>query len=214
MNDKNTTDLPAPTRIFCIGRNYAAHISEMGAPPNDQCIVFMKPVTSLVTGADVVLPRGVGSVHHEAELVVALGSGGKNIPRSKALSHIRAVTLGLDLTLRDVQAKIKEKSHPWEKAKTFDQSAPIGDFKPFDKNLDLTDIEFTCTVNGQIRQKGSTADMLFPVDRLIEILSDWWELLPGDLIYTGTPSGVGPVEPGDEVVVESPQIGRFQWLMQ
>jgi acylpyruvate hydrolase len=214
MNNKSTTPLPSPQRIFCIGRNYAAHISEMGAPPNDQCIVFMKPVSCLVTGEEVTLPRGVGSVHHEAEMVVALGRGGKNIPRCDALSHVSAVTLGLDLTLRDLQAKIKEKGHPWEKAKAFDHSAPIGEFKSYDGNSDLAAIEFTCTVNGEVRQEGTTADMLFPVDRLIEILSGWWELLPGDLIYTGTPSGVGPVEPGDVVVLESPQLGRFQWRMR
>jgi 2-keto-4-pentenoate hydratase/2-oxohepta-3-ene-1,7-dioic acid hydratase in catechol pathway len=197
-----------PRRVFCIGRNYGDHISEMGGAPDDSCVVFMKPATSLVPAGDPVeLPRGQGSVHHELEMVAAIGRGGKNIGRKTALSHVTGISLGIDLTLRDLQAGLKKGGKPWELSKAFDRSAPIGDFL----EADPAGVEMRLLVNGELRQEGCTANMLFPLERLVEILSRTWELLPGDLIFTGTPAGVGPVEPGDAITVESPQIGRFEW---
>ena len=204
-----------PRRVFCIGRNYGDHISEMGAALDDSCIIFMKPSTCLVpTGTAVTLPRGQGVVHHELEMVAAIGTAGKNIHRDKAEAHIMGITLGIDLTLREVQTGLRNKGRPWELAKAFDQSAPIGDFVELGPEIDLTAVQMRLEINGEMHQQGTTADMLFSLAQLIEILSRTWELLPGDLIFTGTPAGVGPVVPGDTLVAESPQIGRFTWTCE
>lgn len=198
-------------RIFCIGRNYAKHVAELGNTPDGDCVVFMKPPSCIVDeGEPVVLPRGIGAIHHEAELVVLLTGGGRDIAVEEALDCIAGITLGLDLTARDLQTQLKNKGAPWELAKAFDGAAPLGDFKPY-LEQDLQAIEFTCHVNGQLRQRGNTADMLYSVARQIHILSRTWTLEPGDVIYTGTPEGVGPVEPGDTIELASAGIGRFRW---
>jgi len=198
-------------RIFCIGRNYAEHIKELGNSPDDACVVFMKPASCVVpAGQRVVLPRGRGSVHHEAELVVMLAGGGSDIPMERALQNVAALTLGLDLTLRDLQNELKKKGAPWELAKSFDQAAPLGNWTPY-KGQDLQALEFSCDVNGARRQTGNTRDMLFPVARMIQILSRSWALAPGDIVYTGTPAGVGPLVPGDRVSLASAALGTFEW---
>jgi acylpyruvate hydrolase len=198
-------------RIFCIGRNYAEHIKELGNAQDDACVVFMKPASCVVpVGRPVVLPRGRGSVHHETELVVQLSGGGADIPVERALEHVAAITLGLDLTLRDLQNELKKKGQPWELCKSFDSAAPLGAWVPY-KGQDLQALEFTCEVNATRRQTGNTRDMLFPVARLIHILSRSWALARGDIIYTGTPAGVGPLVPGDRIVLAGPQLGRFEW---
>lgn len=201
-------------RIFCIGKNYADHVSELahlGYSADGDCVIFMKPASAIVAeGEPIVLPRGLGSVHHEAELVVQLTGGGRDIGVDEALDCVAGLTLGLDLTLRDLQTSLKQKGSPWELAKSFDGAAPLGDFKPF-LDHDLQALEFTCHVNGKLRQHGQTRDMLFPVARQISILSQTWALEPGDVIYTGTPKGVGPLETGDEIVLHSPALGRFRW---
>ena len=127
------------------------------------------------------------------------------------MGFISALSLGLDLTLRDVQKVQKQKGLPWEVAKSFDQSAPIGRFSPYDDSLDLENIPFSCHVNGDLRQQGNTGDMIFPITEQILQLGRIWKLLPGDLLYTGTPSGVGPLTHGDTITVESPLLGRFSW---
>lgn len=201
-------------RLFCIGKNYADHVAELahlGHAPDGDCVVFMKPASAIVPeGEPLVLPRGKGSIHHEAELVVLLTGGGSDIPLEEALDCVAGLTLGLDLTLRDLQTQLKNKGKPWELAKAFDGAAPLGDFKPF-LEQDLQALEFTLHVNGQLRQHGQTKDMLYSVARQIHILSQTWALQPGDAIFTGTPAGVAALEPGDEVLLASPQIGRFHW---
>lgn len=201
-------------RLFCIGKNYAEHVAELahlGHQADGECVVFMKPASAIVAeGEPIVLPRGRGSIHHEAELVVLLTGGGRDIPVEEALDCVAGLTLGLDLTLRDLQTQLKNQGKPWEIAKAFDGAAPLGDFKPF-LNQDLQALEFSCHVNGKLRQRGYTRDMLYSVARQIHILSQTWALLPGDAIYTGTPAGVGPLEPGDTVVLEGPGLGRYQW---
>lgn len=210
------------SRIFCIGRNYAEHIKELGgktpnaapaAPrgPDQACVVFMKPASCVVpAGQPVVLPRNRGSVHHEAELVVRLTGGGSGIPAERALDNVAAITLGLDLTLRDLQNELKKKGAPWELCKAFDGAAPLGEWTTY-QGQDLQSLEFSCDVNGARRQSGNTRDMLFPVAHLIHILSQSWALAPGDIIYTGTPAGVGPLVPGDRVTLAGPGLGRHEW---
>lgn len=201
-------------RIFCIGKNYADHVAELapkGFIDDGQCVIFMKPASCIVEeGQPIRLPKNRGSVHHEAELAILLTGGGSNIPLKRALENIAGLTLGLDLTLRDLQTELKKKGAPWEVAKAFDGAAPLGDWKPF-LGQDLQALEFTCHVNGTLRQHGRTKDMLFSVARQIHILSQTWALLPGDVIFTGTPQGVGPLVKGDRVALESPQIGKFEW---
>jgi 2-keto-4-pentenoate hydratase/2-oxohepta-3-ene-1,7-dioic acid hydratase in catechol pathway len=198
-------------RIFCIGRNYAEHIKELGNAPDEACVVFMKPASCVVpAGRPVPLPRGRGGVHHEAELVVLLTGGGADVPAERALEHVGALTLGLDLTLRDLQNELKKKGQPWELCKSFDAAAPLGDWVTYE-GQDVQALEFACDVNGQRRQTGNTKDMLFPVARQIQILSRSWALQAGDVIYTGTPAGVGPLVPGDVVTLSSPALGRHEW---
>ena len=206
--------LPAPQRIFCVGRNYADHAKELGnlmPAAGSIPIIFMKPITSLVQGSTLSLPRGVGAVHHEMELVVALAKGGSGLSESAAVGHVAGATLGLDLTLRDEQARLKQAGSPWELAKAFDDAAALGSFVPAG-GLDLRSIEMRCTVDGALRQHGNTRDMLFPVATIIAFLSTRWRLLPGDLIYTGTPAGVGPLEPGQKIEISSPALGSFSWM--
>ncbi|MFA5940222.1 MAG: fumarylacetoacetate hydrolase family protein [Sinimarinibacterium sp.] len=201
-------------RIFCIGKNYAEHVQELahlGHAPDGDCVVFMKPASCIVPeGEPIPLPRGRGGIHHEAELVVQLTGGGRDIPLDEALDCIAGITLGLDLTLRELQTELKNKGKPWELSKAFDGAAPLGDMRPY-LEQDLQDIEFTCHVNNQLRQRGHTKDMLFSVARQIHILSQTWALQPGDTLFTGTPKGVGPLLLGDHVVLESAAIGRFEW---
>ncbi len=203
-----------PFRIFCIGKNYDEHIKELGggAHPGEP-VVFMKPVSNIVAPGDSLFyPRYGTDLHHEAETVLLIGKEGKDIPEKDACSHIAGVTLGLDLTLRDVQSKLKKNGLPWELSKSFEQSAPLGNFKAFDPNsINLEDLSFSCRVNGDLRQNGNTKDMIFPIKSLINKLSEWWILQPGDIIFTGTPSGVGPLKVGDQIEIQSPVVGSFSW---
>lgn len=209
-------------RIFCIGKNYADHVAELapleppragrtGSRGDTDCVVFMKPTSCLVEeGQPLVLPRGRGEIHHEAELVVMLTGGGRDLAADEALDCVAGLTLGLDLTLRDLQTELKQKGQPWELAKAFDGAAPLGDFKPY-LAQDLQDLTFTLHVNGELRQRAHTRDMLFSVARQIQILSRTWNLEPGDIVYTGTPKGVGPLNPGDTVTLSGPSLGRYVW---
>ena len=202
-----------PNRIFCIGKNYDKHIKELGGKQvPDEPVVFMKPLCSIVAPGNICPPPYGNELHHEVEVVLLIGKGGNNIPESQALTHISDITLGLDLTLRDIQKKLKLKGLPWERAKSFEESAPLGIFKKY-QDMDLGNLPFSCFVNDDLRQEGNTGEMIFPVAKLIHILSGWWTLKPGDIIYTGTPAGVGPLQPGDRIVAESPKIGSFSWSL-
>ena len=208
-----------PCRIFCIGKNYTEHIRELGGfdstlqTTNEQYpVVFMKPVTSIVSlGESIHAPTHGNVLHHEVEVVVLLNGGGKNILIEDSLSCIAGVTLGLDITLRDVQVEVKKKGHPWELSKSFDQSSPLGLMRSYDDSFDLFDIPFACFVNEEKRQEGNTKDMIFSIPQIISFLSTVWKLMPGDLIYTGTPPGIGVIKPGDEIVLNSSILGRFTW---
>ena len=205
-----------PQRIFCIGKNYDEHVKELGGAAPDEPVVFMKPVCSIVApGATLSMPRHGSLLQHEVELVLLIGREGHDVAEVDALSYIAGVTLGLDLTLRDVQGRLKKSGLPWELSKAFEQSAPLGNFQPYDSHsVDLGNLPFTCSVNGELRQQGNTRDMLFPVRNLVHRLSQWWVLKPGDIIFTGTPSGVGTLKVGDQVSIESPATGRFDWTFE
>lgn len=184
-------------RVFCIGRNYAAHAREMQAEVPAEPVVFMKPAQSLVAPGPVALPRNRGAVHHELELVVALGSEGPV-----------AASLGLDLTLREEQTALKHAGLPWERAKAFEQSAPLAPFQAWPGHAALL---FEGRVNGELRQRGDTSNMLFSVSTLLDWLGRHWHLQSGDLIFTGTPEGVGPLLPGDRFEAHSPVLGTHSW---
>ncbi len=189
--------VPAP-RLFCIGRNYARHAREMRSEVPETPMVFLKPSTSLVaTGGSVVLPAASREVHHEVELVAVIGRPGKHIAVEEAMSYIVGYAVGLDMTARDLQAEAKKKGHPWSVAKGFDTFAPLGPVAPAADVADPHDLSIQLTVNGEVRQEGLTSDMIFSLPDLIVYCSSIFTLLPGDLLFTGTPEGVGPVEVGD-----------------
>ena len=200
------------TRVFCIGMNYVAHIRELGNEIPDVPAVFMKSPLSIVRpGEPVHVPAHGSGFQYEVEVVVKIGRDGRAQDAEEALSFICGLSLGLDLTLRATQSELRKKGMPWEKCKAFEQSAPLGDFIPYDGSIRLDDIPFGCRVNGQVRQQGSTSDMLFSVPVLIVELSKVWLLRPGDIVYTGTPPGIGPLKAGDTIEAFSDQIGKFEW---
>ena len=200
-------------RIFCIGQNYAAHAAELGhavAGPGEPPVVFMKPQTSLVPpDEDVRWPAHGAELHFETELVVGVRRTGHPANEEDALDYLAGFTLGFDLTLRDVQRRLKNEGHPWEMAKSFDHSALCGDLVLVPNQR----FQFTGLINGVIKQRGDTDDMIFSVPRLLVELGKVWLLHPGDLVFTGTPSGVGSLARGDEIAAESPVLGRFAWKM-
>jgi len=187
--------------IFCIGRNYSEHAKELKNEVPDRPMVFLKPVSSIIfDSGSIILPPQSREVHHEVELVAAIGKGGKNIPEEEALQHIAGYGIGIDVTARDLQQEAKKKSHPWTVAKGFDTFAPISSFIPAEAIDDPQNIDLKLQVNQEVRQNGNTRDMIFPVAELVAYLSTVFTLTPGDLIFTGTPSGVSPVKQGDQII--------------
>ena len=191
-------------RIFCVGQNYAQHAVEMGAKPGAASgipVFFMKPADSLTHDGDTILyPPETNSLHHEVELVVALHSGGMNIAEDDALDHVFGYTVGLDLTRRDLQKQAKDGGKPWDLSKGFDCAAPCGLLIPastLQQNPPAGAIQLS--VNGELRQDGQLGDMIWPIPRLIALLSRFSTLGAGDLLMTGTPDGVGPLVRGDKV---------------
>ncbi|WP_300577120.1 fumarylacetoacetate hydrolase family protein [Phenylobacterium sp.] len=185
-------------RILCVGRNYAAHRREMGGDDRDPPFFFAKPADALaLPGADVAYPSATADLHHEIELVVALGAGGADVPVDRALDLVFGYGVGFDLTRRDLQAVAKDKGHPWDASKGFDQSAPISAIRRWRGPAPQGRI--SATVNGQSRQDALVSDMIWNVAEIIAQASKLWALAPGDLIFTGTPEGVGPIARGDQV---------------
>lgn len=186
--------------IFCIGRNYAKHAEELKNVVPEQPMVFLKPVSAIIfDGESIVIPEQSKEVHHEVELVVAIGKTGKNIPESQALRYIKGYGIGIDVTARDIQQVAKAKSHPWSVAKGFDTFAPLSRFVNSSQIKDPQELDLNIEVNGEVRQQGNTRDMIFPVKTLISYLSTIFTLNPGDLIFTGTPEGVSPIKSGDKI---------------
>jgi fumarylpyruvate hydrolase len=188
-------------RIFCVGQNYADHAREMGANPDrEQPFFFSKPADAVVeSGAVLPFPRQTNNLHHEVELVVALGVGGSDVSAQDAAAMIFGHAVGIDLTRRDLQADAKAKGRPWDMAKGFDASAPIGALTP---GAPPAAGAITLRVNGDLRQNGDLSLMIWNVAEVISKLSTYVALAPGDLIFTGTPAGVGPIQPGETVVAE------------
>ena len=189
-------------RIYCVGRNYAEHAQEMGHSGREPPFFFLKPADAVVPVADgetgeMAYPTLTANLHHEIELVVAIGKGGTHIAAADAPKHIFGYAIGLDMTRRDLQNEMKKQGRPWSIGKAFEQSAPIGPIVPITGRGVLNQGAITLDVNGTRRQKGDLADLIWNVNETIEQLSVAWALQPGDLIFTGTPAGVGAVVRGD-----------------
>jgi fumarylpyruvate hydrolase len=187
-------------RIYCVGRNYAAHAREMGHDQREPPFFFAKPADAIVAnGATIPFPSRTTNLHHEVELVAALHSGGRNISASDAKRHVFGYAVGNDLTRRDLQSEARDKSRPWDTAKGFDRSAIVGPIHSIEKTGVLERGSIWLKVNGELRQQGDLAELIWSVPEIIAELSTYFELTAGDLIFTGTPAGVGPLKAGDRI---------------
>ena len=197
-------------RIYCVGRNYAEHAREMGGSDREAPFFFLKPADAVLPGsvdrpAQLPYPSFTANLHHEVELVVAIGQGGSHIAAAHAMQHIFGYAVGLDMTRRDLQSELRQQGRSWCMAKGFEASAPIGPIVPvaqLEPTVDMARADISLSVNGQLRQQGNTAHMIWNVAETIAAISRAWVLQPGDLIYTGTPAGVGPVVAGDTLLAE------------
>jgi fumarylpyruvate hydrolase len=201
-------------RVYCVGRNYEEHAKEMGFTGREPPFFFLKPADAVVvveagqTGV-IPYPSLTSNLHHEIELVAAIGTGGKNIKAADALKHIFGYAVGLDMTRRDLQADMKKQGRPWCIGKAYDHSAPIGPITPADQAGDVANAEIWLQVNGKDRQRSTVSKLIWNLAETIEHLSVAWELQPGDLIYTGTPEGVAAVVSGDTMVGEVKGLGSL-----
>jgi fumarylpyruvate hydrolase len=199
-------------RIYCVGRNYAAHAREMGKDPEKEPpFFFLKPADAILPGGGSMhYPPGTKNLHHEIELVVALHRGGSNIPLARALDHIYGYAVGLDMTRRDLQMQARDMGRPWDFGKAFDESAPITALYPVSSHGHHSAGAITLEVNGEMRQKADLTEMIWNIPETIAFLSEYYRLQPGDLIFTGTPAGVGAVKPGDELVGAVEGVGELR----
>jgi fumarylpyruvate hydrolase len=202
-------------RVFCVGRNYEAHAREMGNDPDrEPPFFFMKPADAVVPAAgSVPYPPLTDDLHHEVELVVAIGKGGTNLSVDQALGHVWGYAVGVDLTRRDLQAVAKKLSRPWDWAKGFDASAPCGPIVPVAASGHPQAGSISLSVNGETRQQGDLNELIWPVADVIAIISHSVALAPGDLIFTGTPAGVGALQPGDRVQAQVEGVGSIAFTM-
>jgi 2-keto-4-pentenoate hydratase/2-oxohepta-3-ene-1,7-dioic acid hydratase in catechol pathway len=191
------------SNIFCVGRNYAAHAAEMGSPLLETPMIFLKPTSALAyTTTPITLPNFSNDIHYETELVVLIGKSGSDISTENALDYVAGYAIGLDLTARDIQAQAKTKGHPWTLAKGFKGSACVSDFIPRDQLPNAQECYFELTQNNQVKQRGDTRLMLFTIPTLIHYISSVFGLTEGDLIFTGTPEGVGKISSGDTLSLQ------------
>ena len=200
-------------KVLCVGRNYAKHAREMGSAVPQSPIWFWKPDSAIVGDGDAIeLPPGIGPVHHEVELAVRIGRRLRRAAAAECLAAVDAVTVANDLTARDLQEQAKRAGLPWAQAKGYDTFLPLGAWAAWDARSgpDLQALRLRLAVDGQVRQEGSTADMVFPVARLLEHASSWTTLEPGDILLTGTPDGVGPLQPGQAVTCELEGLARLR----
>ena len=186
-------------KIFCVGRNYTEHAKELGNAVPDNPVVFCKPDTALIRNNEpFYLPEFSNDIHHEVELVIRINKTGKKIQEKFASNYYSEIGLGIDFTARDLQTKLKEKGLPWELAKAFDGSAPLGEFVQISQ-MTTNGIHFSLKKNGHLVQQGHTSQMIFTFDQIVSFISQYFTLKVGDLIYTGTPAGVGRVDIGDKL---------------
>ena len=198
-------------KILCIGRNYAEHIRELGNETPSAPVIFMKPASSVIgEGETIVIPPYSSDCHHEAELALLIGKRGKDIPPEQVMEHLAGFGVAIDLTLRDVQAELKKNGLPWEIAKGFDTACPLSTFVPRERIGDPQDLSIRLSVNGELRQDGSTALMIHSINAIVSYMSGIFTLEPGDVILTGTPAGVGPLKAGDQVVAEIPGVASLR----
>jgi fumarylpyruvate hydrolase len=202
-------------RIYCVGRNYVEHAQEMGFTGREPPFFFLKPADAIVyvpTGSvgQMSYPPQTKNLHHEVELVIAIGKGGADIRATDAAEHIYGYAIGLDMTRRDLQNDMKKQGRPWCIGKAFDESAPIGPIHPKTRTGELLDGAVTLGVNGAPRQKGDLKELIWSVNEIIEHLSSSWTLQAGDLIFSGTPAGVGAVVAGDEMVAAVAGLGELR----
>lgn len=200
-------------KIIAIGRNYSEHAKELNNPLPAEPVFFLMPETSLIRKNQAFFyPDFSNDIHYEVELVVKINRLGKNIAEKFAHRYYQEIGIGIDFTARDVQKELKEKGLPWEKAKAFDGSAPLGQFVSVSEFNNVSDINFSLEKNGELVQHGNSKDMIFSIDAIIAYVSKFFTLKIGDLIYTGTPAGVGPVKIGDELLakIEGKELLKFQ----
>lgn len=199
-------------RIYCVGQNYAAHVREMGGDPDKtDPVFFSKPADAIVSErGSIRYPLATSELHHEVELAVALGKGGSNLTEAEAVDCVFAYGVGIDFTRRDLQTAAKNAGRPWDTAKGFDDSAPLSMLRLAADCPPVNACRIWLSVNGQIRQDANTADLIWSVPAIIATLSTLYELMPGDLIFTGTPSGVAAVNPGDEISAGIDGVGELK----
>ena len=203
-------------RVFCVGRNYAAHVREMGFDPEREppCYFTKAPASVVESGAAVAYPPGTSDLHHEIELVAAIGRAGFRIAVEDALEHVYGYACGLDMTRRDLQAASRAQKGPWDVGKDFDNAAVIGPIAPAASAGHPAKGRIELSVNGEIRQDADIAGLIWSVAEIVADLSRLYQLVPGDLIYTGTPAGVGPVEPGDRLVGSVDGVGEIELTIE
>lgn len=200
LNVEGETGRFPVNNLYCVGRNYADHAIEMGSDPNrEPPFFFMKPAYAVLQGDQMIYPAYSSDVHHEVELVVAIGAGEGPVSPENAMDRVFGYAVGVDMTRRDLQAEAKEQSRPWDAGKSFLHAAPVSSVVPASSLTDMTSGRIALSVNGELRQEGDLNQMIWKVPETIARLSTLFYLQPGDLIFTGTPAGVGPVVVGDQV---------------
>lgn len=198
-------------KIACVGKNYLEHAKELGDAVPEKPVIFLKPSSSIIFSGDkIVYPEFSKSLHYETELVLLIGKTGKKIPESDALNYIAGYTVGLDMTLRDLQSEAKKLGHPWTISKCFDTSTVLGEFTPANQVENPNSLDIKLWVNGELKQSDNTSNMIFSVEEIVEYLSYYFTLEEGDLVFTGTPKGVGEVKVGDKLVAEISNVGRLE----
>lgn len=197
-------------KVVCVGRNYADHARELNNPIPSEPLLFLKPATSVVDLEQPLrLPGGRGEVHYETEIALLIGTALSGpVDADTARAAIAGVGLGLDLTLRELQEQLKSRSHPWERAKAFDGACPLTPFVPVTEVPTLEDLRLQLSINGRLRQDGSSSDMITPIVRLLQHIAEVFTLMPGDVVLAGTPAGIGPLHPGDELELSLPGLLR------
>ena len=200
-----------PNNVICLARTYRRHAEELGNVVPQEPVIFLKPNSSLIPdGADIVIPPVSREVHHEVELAVIIGRGGRSIPADRAMDHVLGYAVMLDITARDIQSDLKERRLPWTYAKGWDTFAPVSSVVRQDRVPDPHDLTVRLWVNGEMRQDSSTCYLLFTIAQIIGYVSGFMTLQRGDIIATGTPEGVGPLVPGDEVLAEIERVGTLR----